>query len=62
MLDILQDCNIRDSLQYEKPIQFVFPLNQSQAQTQQNNYVPELPKVIDVLLLLLLKTVYRRDE
>lgn len=44
---ILQDCNIRDSLQYEKPIQFVFPLRQLQREGQQNNFVPELPKVSD---------------
>lgn len=48
-LYILQDCNIRDSLQYEKPIQFVFPLRQLQREGQQNNSIPELPKVSDFL-------------
>lgn len=43
-MDTLQDGNIRDSLQYEKPIQFVFPLSQLQPQEQQNKYAPELPK------------------
>lgn len=44
-IHILQDYSLKDSLEYEKPIQVVRPLSQLQPQRQQNNYVPELPRV-----------------
>lgn len=47
----------RDSLQYEKPIQFVFLLSQLQPQEQQNKYAPELPKVIDFFFTLIKNSV-----
>lgn len=41
----LQDYNLKDSLQYEKPIQVVRPFSQLQPPKQPNSYVPELFKV-----------------
>lgn len=41
----LQDYNLKDSLQYEKPIQVVRPFSQLQPPKQPNNFVPELFKV-----------------
>lgn len=42
---VLQDYNLKDSLQYEKPIQVVRPFSQLQPPKQPNNFVPELFKV-----------------
>ncbi|XP_065923014.1 tenascin-R [Magallana gigas] len=40
----VQDYNLKDSLQYEKPIQVVRPFSQLQPPKQPNNFVPELFK------------------